>query len=162
MGSYIDGNHISNSRASDMSTIRLLSVLNVILLLLPSCKDKPLPPPESKLLDPNGSFTLYVSNQSFAISQVDIQVEIDGEVVVREYFDVADQHNWKAFKLSLSAGQHLLKASSVKGNADLSREFYVTDEHWAVVGYWYYPKSHYNPTPKKFTFNIQDTPILFQ
>lgn len=121
---------------------------------MPGCKDKPLPPPESKLLDPNGSFTLYVSNQSFAIRPVDIQVEIDGEVVVREYFYVGDQHNWKAFKVSLSPGQHQLKASSVKGNTELSTEFDVTDEHWAVVGYWYYPKSHYNPTPKKFTFNI--------
>jgi len=145
-----------------MNTIRLLTVLNVILLLLPGCKDKPLPPPESKLLDPNGSFTLYVSNQSFAISPVDIQVEIDGEVVIREYFDVANQHNWKAFKLSLSPGQHKLKVSSVKGNAELSKEFDVTDEHWAVVDYWYYPKSHYNPTPKKLTFDIQDTPIRFQ
>jgi hypothetical protein len=133
------------------------------LLLLAGCANLQLAPPDSKLLDPNGRFTLYVSNQSFAISPVDIQVEIDGEVVVREHFDVGNQHSWKAFTLNLSAGKHRLKVSSAKGEAELSEGFEVKGEHWALISYWYYPKltRGAEPTPKQFTFTIQDEPIYF-
>ena len=139
-------------------TISLLAVA----LIFCGCKAPELPPADSKLLDPNGKFTLYVSNQSFAISPVDIRVAIDGEVVVRQYFDVGNQHTWKAFKLSLSLGPHELKVSSVKGTAELTTQFDVKGEHWAVIDYWYYPKSHYDPTPKHFSFDIQDKPIEFE
>jgi len=131
--------------------------------LLAGCGDRQLAPPDSKLLDPNGRFTLYVSNQSYAISPVDVQVEIDGEVVVREHFHVGNQHNWKAFTLNLSAGKHRLKVSSAKGEAELPTEFEVKGEHWAVINYWYYPKGTHgaNPTPRHFSFTIKDEPIYF-
>ena len=128
------------------------------------CGLRQLPPVDSKLLDPNGTFTLHVSNQSFAISPVDIQVRIDGEVVVRQYFDVGNQHSWKTFRLALAPGEHKLQVSSVKGTAELTEEFVVTGEHWALIDYWYYPKvtGGGGPTPRKFIFNVQDTPIMFE
>lgn len=43
----------------------------------------------------------------------------------------------------------------------LEKEFEIKDKHWAVVDYWYYPEAHYNPTPKQFSFDIQDKPIYF-
>ena len=133
------------------------------LLLTAGCTYRQVVPPDSKLLDPNGQFTLYVSNQSFAISPVDIQVEIDGEVVVREYFDVGNQHNWRAFTLSLPAGKHRLRVSSTRGEAELSEEFDVKGEHWAVVDYWCSPKltRGAGPTPKHFSFTVEDKPIYF-
>lgn len=136
-------------------------LLLAVVLAFGNCGKKTPPQGESKLLDPKGNFTLYVSNLSFAITPIDIQVDIDGEIVVHEYFDVGNQHNLKAFKLSLQLGHHRLKVSSVRGEAELSQEFEVKGVHWATIGYWYYPKSHYNPTPKHFTFNIQDKPIGF-
>ncbi len=123
-----------------------------------------LPPVDSRLLDPNGAFTLYVSNQSFAITPVDITVAIDGEVVVREYFEVGNQHSWKKFTLTIPNGRHTVNVASRKGGATLTKEIEVTGRHWAVTDFWYYPNEQggAGPTPRSFSFTIQDTPILFQ
>jgi hypothetical protein len=107
------------------------------------------------------NFVLYVSNQSFANDPVDIKIYIDGELIVDQDFYVENQHNWKMFQLTLSKGKHKLKVTSDKGKAGLKKKFEVTGMHWAVVDYWFYPKTHYMPTPKKFTFTISDKPIIF-
>ena len=120
-----------------------------------------LPPVNNSLAAENGNFTLYVSNQSFAISDVDIQIKIDGKIVVSRYFNVGNQHNWKGFTFSLAKGEHTLEAHSDQENVTLEKKFNITDEHWAVVDFWYYPSSHYEPTPKHFSFNIKDEPIYF-
>ncbi len=85
-----------------------VGVLAVVAAVLFSIfrPDPPLPPAQSKLLDPGGNFVLYVSNQSFYIDPVDIQIWIDGECVVREYFEVGNQHNYRPFVLRLSEGTH--------------------------------------------------------
>ena len=108
-----------------------------------------------------GNFTLYVSNQSFKISKVDIQVKIDGKVVVSEYFYVGNQHNWKPFFFSLPKGTHTLEVRSDMENVNFTKQFEIKEKHWAVVAFWYYPKSHYEPTERHFTFNINDKPIYF-
>lgn len=114
----------------------------------------------------DGNFVLYVSNQSFAVNPVDITVRIDGKQAVRGDFDVKGgsiaQHNWKRHVFKLSPGKHKLHVESRKGAANLDKEFEVAKKHWAVVNYWYYPKSHYNPTPKHFSFKIQNTRIMFK
>lgn len=122
----------------------------------------PLVPVTSKYLDPKGQFTLYVSNQSFALSPVDIEIRVNGEVVVHDYFDVKNQHNWKQFTLALPPGPYTLNVSSRRGGAELTKDFVVKDKHWAVVDYWYYPRSHYMPTPRKLTFSMRDEPIYFK
>ncbi len=138
-------------------------LLAPVLLCGASCNGVEFPPVNSTLLDPNGNFTLYVSNQSFAISPVDIKVQIDGDVVVHQNFDVGTQHNWKKFRIALPPGTHSLTATSAKGDATLRQEFAVTGEHWAVVDYWYYPEARggADPTPKQLSFHIQDSPIGF-
>jgi len=70
--------------------------------------------------DPEGTFTLYVSNQSFDIEWVDIVIEIDGARVVDDVFLVEDQHNWKEYAIDLSPGAHTLTARSVEGDATFS------------------------------------------
>ena len=140
----------------------VLGLLAAVAALASSCDEARLPPATSKLLDPQGHFTLLVSNQSFAISPVDIRVEIDDGTVVYERFEVGNQHRWKAFKLSLPLGKHTLRVSSAKGEAELSREFEVKGEQWAIIDYWYYPKSHYNPTPKHFGFELLDHAPKFE
>ena len=115
--------------------------------------------------DPDGNLTLYVSNQSLAITPVDITIYIDGKIAVTGDFDVKGkrtaQHNWIKHVFALPAGMHRLRAVSEKGQATLEKEFEIKENHWAVVDYWYYPESHDNPTPKHFTFKIQDRPIGF-
>ena len=152
--------------------MRLLCIMTAaVMCFLLACSQTPsspradgvqTAPEDGKLLDPQGNFTLHVSNQSFAITPVDIKVEIDGHVVVSKKFKVGNQHNWKTFKLALKPGMHHLYVSSIKGQAELSRNIQVTGEHWAVIDYWYYPDTHYNPTPKKFSFDIHDEPVHFE
>jgi len=131
-----------------------------VLIVLAGCGDPELPSANNKLLDPNGGFTLYVSNQSFAIDPIDVRVEIDGELVVSDSFHVGTQHTFVPFKLSLSQGKHTIRIWSVKGKAHLSAEMELTDHDVGVVTYWYYPKSHYSPTPRKFDFRTQKGPLM--
>jgi ankyrin repeat protein len=135
---------------------------NEVLKRLSAQRGPKLPAVRSKLLDANGNFTLYVSNASFAISPVDVRVEIDGELVVSDYFDVVDQHRVEMFRLSLSKGKHKIQIWSEKGGAQLKTEFEYKDHDLGVIEYWYYPKSHYMPTPKQFSFRIQRPPFLIR
>jgi hypothetical protein len=85
--------------------------------------------------------TLYVSNQSFEDPSVQIAISIDGVVVVDETFAVEGQHNWIAFELDVSPGDHILTATSNTG-AQLTVEFTTKagQPRWAVVDYWWYPE----------------------
>lgn len=99
---------------------------------------------------------------------MDIKILIDGKVAVYDLFDVkgkrVPQHNWKKFIFKLSSGIHKLKAESKKGDAVLEKEFEIKGQTFAVIDYWYYPETTggSGPTPKSFTFIIQDKPVAFQ
>ena len=116
----------------------------------------------------NGNFTLYISNQSFAVNPVDIQVYIDDDQIIDQKFDVSGergvpQHNWIPFHFKASPGSYRLHVESKKGEAVLDTTFEIKDKHWAVIDYWNYPEvsGGAGPTPPKFTFNFQDQPIGF-
>ena len=134
-------------------------ILVIATLTLSGCTSLELPKAQSALLDPHGNFTLYVSNQSFAISPVDIRVEIDGELVVSDFFPVGTQHSFYRFKLSLAKGKHRIRIWSVRGGAELTKEFELKDHDVGDVAYWYYPRSHNNPTPRKFDFRTLKGPL---
>lgn len=114
--------------------------------------------------DPNGNLILYVANQSFDEDPVDITVWIDGVKAVESDFYVKDQHNWIMHRFNLAPGRHKLTVKSKKGQASLEKEFEIADKHWAVIDYWYYPTTSRGagPTPRKFDFLIQDSPIGFE
>ncbi len=137
-----------------------IAVVAVTALALTGCGAPRLPVANSELLDSNGCFTLFVSNQSFKIDPVDVRVEIDGELVVSAYFWVGSQHTFVPFTLSLSKGAHRIHIWSTKGDAELSTEFELEDHDVGVITYWYYPKSHYEPTPRHFNFGTQKGPLL--
>ncbi len=105
----------------------------------------------------DNNFILYVSDQSFDVSPVDVKVYIDDQLMIDEEFEVGNQHNWKKFEYKLSKGQHTLKAVSEKGDAVLEEEFVVLNNRWAALNYW-----SSETEAKKFTVNIQSTPIYFQ
>ena len=106
----------------------------------------------------NGNFILYVSNQSFDITPVDITIHIDGKQALSDEFHVRDQHNWIRHTFHLSSGKHILRAVSEKGEAILEKEFEVKGKTWAVLDFWlswnHNAKSH-------FSFHSQDKPIGF-
>jgi hypothetical protein len=126
----------------------------------PGLPNPELPSATSTLLDPDGNFTLWVSNQSYAINPVDICVEINGELVISSYFDVGTQHTFVPFKLRLNNGKHTIRIWSTKGAAELSMEFDLNNGRVGVITYWYYPETHYDPTPRKFDFKIQNAPLM--
>jgi hypothetical protein len=145
--------------------------LMVIFLLLSAGCAKPQPPQQtgdlpplpkvtSSLLDPKGVFTLFISNQSFAVDPVDVHVEIDGEIVVRDYFRVGTQHTFVPFQMNLTQGKHKIKIWSERGKAELTQEFDLRDQDIGVVEFWYYPDSHYDPTPRSFSFSTRKGPLL--
>lgn len=114
--------------------------------------------------DSDGNFHLYISDQSFAISPVDISVFIDGELIVRENFYVGSQHNWQRFVRKLSPGPHRLVAKSIKGNTELDQTFEIKDKLWVSLDYWFYPNAEEGaaPCPRKFTLFVKEEPIMFQ
>ena len=130
------------------------------LLVLTGCADPELPEPNSRLLNANGGFFLSITNQSFAIDPVDVRVEIDGELVVSDYFHVGDQHRYVSSRLSLPPGKHRIRIWSAKGEAELSTEFELKDHDSGVVAYSYDPKPHDKPTPRKFEFRTQKGPLM--
>ena len=114
--------------------------------------------------DTNTNFVLYVSNQSFALTPVDITITIDGKKVISSTFEVGEgkrrQHNWISHGFELTPGTHKLEAVSTKGDAKFEKEFEIKDKkHWAVLSYWYYPDQD---GKKKFTFQIQNEQIYFE
>jgi hypothetical protein len=107
---------------------------------------------------------LHVSNQSYEDSEVTIDVTIDGKSIIDRTFDVGNQHNWIPFLIRLAPGGHTLEAASSTG-ATYSTSFEVADSavRYAALSYWYYPPSDdgSDPTPRSFTFTIQDDEIGF-
>jgi hypothetical protein len=80
---------------------------------------------------------LHVSNQSFDDEEVRLTVVIDGVTVVDGDFDVADQHNWVTFPLSVPSGGHEISAESDSG-ATLRESFEVPHgtTRYAVIDHW--------------------------
>jgi hypothetical protein len=137
----------------------MVSFVLLILLLVAGlgvdverqAREKPPPPP------PAGNVTLYVSNQSFDRSPVDIRVEIDGREVVRGDFAVEDQHNWVEYTLRLEPGRHTVRARSHAGDAVLEKTLLVRGRTWVVVDYWCCGE----PNDPRFTFYASRKPIGF-
>jgi hypothetical protein len=133
-------------------------------LLFAACNDigsseaprQHLPRPE------NPTFTLLVSNQSFDLSEVDIEVRFDGQLAVTGDFHVEGQHTWIPFDFDLAPGTHQLSVSSEAGDTTLEQTFEMDARKWGVLDFWYYGAGSPDPTPKKFTFQTHDEPPVFE
>ena len=142
-----------------MNEMRVCTLLLSLTLMLAACSHNP---KEIDRRDSDGNFILYVSNQSFANGEIDIQVTIDGTNVVSQDFTVDNQHTWIPFTLNLAKGKHVLIARSVAGKATIIEEFEVSGEHWSVLSYWYtpdYPEPSYRGP--LFTYEQSDEPVYF-
>lgn len=109
----------------------------------------------------NGNFALHISNQSFDITPVDVNIMIDDVVYVNLEYDVGDQHDYYSYRFMLEPGSHNMKIVSVKGDATYEEDFEIVDSMRAVVEYWYYPETHDYSTPRKFNVSFgPDEPLL--
>ena len=140
------------------------SLFAATLSILAGCGTPKLHPAHSELEDATGNFHLFISDQSYAISPVDIRVSIDGRPVVEKSFDVGDQHNWQEFAFRLTPGQHKIVAISKRGDAKFEKTFEIDDKLWASLDYWYYPEptGGASACPRHFSLHVSKEPIMFQ
>lgn len=114
--------------------------------------------------DDGGNLTLYISNQSAATNPVDIEVRIDGQVMVNaEFGDKAvpvTQPGWKKFRFALATGPHRLVASSNRGGARLEETFEINGPRWLALAYWAGDGSA-AARPGQFTLRVSEQPIAF-
>ncbi len=103
---------------------------------------------------------LRVSNQSFAIDPVDINIAIDGKDVVHDTFSVGRQHSWKHYAISLKKGPHNIIINTADNDVTFERSFEFDSPRWASIAFWYYPDSTATPMPPGFTFELQDSPFV--
>jgi hypothetical protein len=111
-------------------------------------------------------FTLVVSNQSIKVSPVDIEVRVDGELVVSEEFEVGggvrEQHQWRELAFELEGGSHRIEVSSQRGDAALEDAFELDGPKWAALAFWS-PAGRSSGEQKEalFTLELSDRPIGF-
>lgn len=93
----------------------------------------------------NPNFTLYVSNQSFDIDRVGIQVDLAGELAVAGDFDVEGQHTWHQFRFELPADVGIPLEARAHGDV-LTDTITVRDAHdYAVINFWSSDESNDEP-----------------
>ncbi len=95
-------------------------------------------------------FTLLVSNQSFAIDPVDIDVFIDGAPAVTGDFLVEGQHTWHEFTFDLAPGTHSVRAVSSEAGAEIERDVDIDASKFGVINFWFYPDDE---TERHFSFD---------
>jgi hypothetical protein len=101
--------------------------------------------------DPN--FTLFVSNQSFAVTPAEISVYLDGELAVEGDFEVGSQHTWLDFDFRLAPGAHELKSVTKNGARIVALTWPVEisdDRDFGVLAFWT------DREGATFSFDLQD------
>ncbi len=102
------------------------------------------------------TYSLWVSNQSFDQSLVDIKISIDGRPAVAGKFPVNTQHTWYRFDFALPAGPHQIKAVTADwASAVLDT---TTAQKFGVVNFWYDAATD---QPAEFIFTGSDSPPGF-
>lgn len=138
------------------------TILALACLALAACFAEPAEPAGPRQIPQRvegGNFTIYVSNQSFAIDPVDIDVYVDDTLVVVGDFEVGSQHSWYDFEFALTPGTHTLRAVTRAGKAELEETFEIAGKRYGVLDFWYYPDGE--TTPRQFSFDLYDQPPAF-
>jgi hypothetical protein len=145
-----------------MRSLLFVSLLFVSLLLAACTDPAPVAPRQHLPVPDAPTFTLFVSNQSFDLSQVDIEVRLDDQLAVSGDFLVEGQHTWVQFDFALAPGPHRLRATSETAGVTLEQAFDMDERRWGVVSFWYYAAGSPEPTPKHLAFEVLDEAPLFQ
>jgi hypothetical protein len=112
--------------------------------------------------DKRVTFVLRAMNTSPERPSIDVEIAVDGAVVVRDRLSSEGSKEIsippsKAFPLILSRGKHTLRARSSEANAAIERKIEIRKKLWGLLSY--------EPGPDKkyaFTLTLQETPIYFQ
>ncbi|HTE50011.1 MAG TPA: hypothetical protein VK698_04005 [Kofleriaceae bacterium] len=148
---------------SPASTLLITMTGLALLASAPGCSDSEEAPRQVLPVSTSPNFVLYVSNQSFDLDPVDIEVRLDGELAVEGDFLVEGQHSWHTFDFELAPGSHELRAVTRAGETVLSETVEIADrERYGVLDFWYYPPgSSSEPYGPAFSFDLFDEPPVF-
>jgi len=139
-----------------------IAIVSLMTLTSLSCEDIS---STDALLSPSepGDFHLYVSNQSYQFSPVDVIVYLDGKLAVNQLFYVKAQHTWVRFNYDLGNGTHALRAISRSAGLDVERSVVLPDSNWCVIEFWYNPQYQGGQPPKTrdFSFYFYSTEPFF-
>ncbi|MEZ4360489.1 MAG: hypothetical protein R3B48_09925 [Kofleriaceae bacterium] len=132
--------------------------LGIAALGLSACAD--LEAPHQVIAAPaNPNFTLFVSNQSFEMTPVDISVYVDDKLAVVGDFEVGSQHSWFDFDFQLGAGVHQVRGVTKQGRriVSLTSMVEVSDDHdFGVLTFWT------DREGAEFHFVLQDEEPVFE
>jgi hypothetical protein len=112
--------------------------------------------------DPSVTLVLRAMNTSTRRKSIDIEVAVDGAVVVRDRLtsegpkDISIPPS-KTFPLQLAPGTHALRARSAEAGAEIERDVEIRKKHWALLSYEAGPDGKWG-----FILNVQDKPIYFE
>jgi hypothetical protein len=87
----------------------------------------------------HGNFVLYVENESWQITPVDIQVYIDGRRAVAQAFPFNTWQGMNRFEFLVEEGKHTLRATSSYARDGQSVDFIRSSTPYAVV--YFFPDS---------------------
>ena len=110
----------------------------------------------------NPNLIVYVSNQSFDIDPVDIQITFDRQPLIEGDFLVEGQHNWLRFDFGVEAGVHQLSANSSESPTQTVSIATGNDTRFAVVNFWYYPPGSGDPTGPELVVDVYDEQPYFE
>jgi hypothetical protein len=136
-------------------------IILVLAIILGGCVRSTKPQFTQETDQPDANFILYVSNQSFEESRVDISVIIDGKTVVSDFFPVKNHHYWKIYSLQLPLGSHQLSVKADNGTYKLERPFEISSKHWALISFWCTDKQDDKSQFSGISFAISDEPYDF-
>jgi len=109
---------------------------------------------------PIGNPVVWVTNQSYDKSPVDIRVSIDGFPKVVGVYYVGDQHLYSQYELHLPPGRHEMTVSSILGSATGSRTFHVTQSQlWIAIAYWFDKIPNSNQGVGRFEIELSSGPL---
>ncbi len=101
-----------------------------------------------KVAEPNAPpnvavpYQIIVSNQSYDVDPVDIDIFIDGVHVITGDFKVENQHAFIPFDFEIATGEHTLKVVSKRGKAEATATLKINaTQRWTVINYWFYEKA---------------------
>lgn len=148
-------------KEEQMNAFKMLALNVMVAVGLIGCDDPDSieePHIVNELQDGDIGLHIDVTNQSFDLELVDLDVFINEIHVIAGDFHVGDQHEYYRFDFLTTEGTHTLRAVGDNGGVVLEEEFEMSAETWGNLSFWYYAdgQSGVEPTPKSFTWNTYD------
>jgi hypothetical protein len=135
---------------------------SALLLSIAACSADYTEPRQLLPAPTRSNLVVYVSNQSFDIDPVDIDITLDRKPLIEGDFLVEGQHTWLRFEFDVGSGTHELVAETSAGPASSHRLTTGGATRFVVINFWYYPPGSGDPTGPLFTIDEYDEQPYFE